>query len=144
MSQQIFSPFNTFDEIQRRLGRGIYPPRREASPARDNASWLPDVDIEEDDTRFVVLADVPGVAIGDLDITLTDNLLTIEGSREPAAPGEARRSSRKERATGKFSRQFYLPKSVDADAITARMDNGVLQIVIPKVETRQPRTIEIQ
>jgi HSP20 family protein len=105
--------------------------------------WIPPVDLFEDGDHFVLRADLPGVAEEDVSIELEDSILTISGERksEREVAGEGFR--RVERATGSFRRSLTLPDGVDADAVTAAFDRGVLEVRIPKPEQRKPRRIEI-
>jgi HSP20 family protein len=105
--------------------------------------WMPAMDLAETDEHFVLRADLPGMAEDDLKIELEDGTLTISGERK--AEHEARNEGfyRVERAFGTFSRSLTLPKGVDADAVTANFDRGVLEVRIPKPEERKPRRIEI-
>ena len=79
----------------------------------------------------------------DVSIELEDNLLTVSGERK-SEHGEGREGFyRVERAFGAFSRSLTLPKGVDAEAVSAAFDNGVLEVRIPKPEQRKPRRIAI-
>ena len=89
-------------------------------------------------------ADLPGMGEDDIKIELEDGTLTVSGERK--AEHEDRKSEgyyRVERAFGAFSRSLTLPKGVDAEAVTAKFDSGVLEVRIPKPEERKPRRIEI-
>lgn len=106
------------------------------------ADWTPRVDILEHSDRFVVDADVPGVAPDSIDIEMQDNVLTISGTRELAEEGEA--TLRRERPAGRFLRRFTLPVNVDGDAIEARCQHGLLQVTIPKQQKPAARRIEVE
>jgi HSP20 family protein len=105
--------------------------------------YIPAVDLFESGEHYVLRADLPGVAEEDVKIELEDSILTISGERksEREVAGEGFR--RVERATGSFRRSLTLPDGVDAEAITAGFDRGVLEVRIPKPEQRKPRRIEI-
>ena len=107
------------------------------------ADWVPVVDIREDKDRFVLHADIPGVAREDIDITMEDGVLSIRGERKLEEAGEDGQYKRVERAHGTFYRRFSLPDTADPDAINARCDKGVLEVVIPKREQVKPRRIEV-
>ncbi len=106
------------------------------------SDWVPPVDIIEQDNAFVILADVPGVDPGNIEINMENGVLSIKGER----PGsEDRRGlKRVERARGTFYRRFSLPDSADPEGITARSRFGVLEITIPKVEKIRPRRISVE
>jgi HSP20 family protein len=106
--------------------------------------WIPAMDLVETDDHFVLRADLPGLSEGDIQLELEDNVLTISGERK--AEHEQRKEGyyRVERATGSFRRSLTLPEGIDADAITAKFDKGVLEVRIPKPEERKPRKVQIQ
>ena len=107
-------------------------------------SWIPRVDVREENERFVVTADLPGVDGKNIEITADEGVLTISGQRgsEKKTAGEG--YERVERASGTFLRRFTLPESADAQAIKATHVNGVLEVSIPKRPQAQPRRIEVQ
>ena len=107
------------------------------------AEWVPAVDIEEHTDKYVLHADVPGVDPSAIEITLEDGVLTLSGSRDKAVEQKDVDSRRVERATGRFVRRFTLPESVDAESVTAKGKHGVLDIVIPKRASAQPRKITV-
>ncbi|MDY6813646.1 MAG: Hsp20/alpha crystallin family protein [Pseudomonadota bacterium] len=107
------------------------------------SQWTPAVDVREEEGRFVIYADVPGVQPGDIEVTMEHGILTLRGERRLEQPEAENGFSRIERAWGSFYRRFSLPDTADAEAISARTENGVLQIVIPKRPETQPRRIEV-
>jgi HSP20 family protein len=107
------------------------------------AEWTPAVDIEEYADKFVLYADVPGVDLKSVEVTLEKGVLTLSGAREKAAQSNGVEARRVERATGRFFRRFSLPDTVDGEAVTARGANGVLEVVIPKRAQAQPRKITV-
>lgn len=145
MSQLIYSPFGALNQLQRELNRVFEHRGDDDEPTFFEAgNWVPQVDIKEDENGFYVFADVPGVEAGNVDITLDKNVLTIKGSRALESDSAEKGYKRRERVTGTFVRQFSLPDSADGDAITAKMTNGVLEVVIPRGEKHKPRTITVQ
>lgn len=145
MSQLIYSPFGALDQLHRELNRVFEDDRSSGEPAfYESGNWIPQVDIKEDESAFHVSADVPGVDAKDVDITLDRDVLTIKGSRASDSETSSKGYKRRERVTGTFVRRFTLPESADGEAITAKMNNGVLEVVIPKGEKHRPRTITVQ
>ena len=134
MHRELLNEFNRFFE------------RANGSDASSGATsdWMPAVDIEEHADKFVLLADVPGVDPKSIEITLEQGLLTLAGSRERKVEQEGVEARRTERASGRFFRRFTLPDTVDGEGVTAKGDNGVLAIVIPKRPTAQPRRIAVR
>ena len=105
--------------------------------------WSPAVDIREDQDSYTLYADVPGVEAKDIEITMENGVLTIKGERKWENADERNGFKRMERARGSFYRRFSLPDSVDPEKITARGNNGVLEVVIPKLEKLHPRRIPV-
>ncbi len=89
-------------------------------------------------------ADVPGVDAADIDVSMEDGTLTIAGERRGEDRPDFEGVQRFERATGKFARRFTLPESADAQNVTARTQNGILEISIPKQPEVQPRRITVE
>ena len=140
MNLQRFEPFSFINALNRDFNR--FPANRLQSAAAD---WIPAVDILEENDRFVLRADLPGVSVDDIDVTMEDGLLSISGERARESSETEDGVRRFERRVGKFVRRFSLPDTADADNITARNVNGVLEIAIPKqaeVDTTRRITVE--
>jgi HSP20 family protein len=108
------------------------------------SNWSPAVDIEEQTSRFVITADVPGVAPEDIEVTMENGILTIKGERNEEQNVERAGFRRAERVSGSFYRRFSLPDSANPEKISAHGKNGVLEIVIPKGEKAQARRISVK
>jgi HSP20 family protein len=111
--------------------------------AAELSDWAPAVDIKEEDNRFLIRADVPGVAAGDIEITMDSGTLSLQGRRETTSEEEKDGLRRVERVSGRFYRRFALPDTADAEGIKADCKDGVLEISIPKQAKSQPRRIQI-
>lgn len=107
------------------------------------SQWAPRVDIQEENTRFVIYADIPGVDPAEIEIQMDKGILTIKGERKTASSEENTQFSRVERSHGVFYRRFSLPDSADAAGITATGNQGVLEISIPKKPETTPRRIQV-
>jgi HSP20 family protein len=105
--------------------------------------WIPPMDLVETEDHFVLRADLPGLAEEDIKIELEDNVLTVSGERKAESEEREEGFYRVERSFGSFSRTLTLPEGVDADAITASFDKGVLEVKIAKPEERKPRRVTI-
>ena len=101
------------------------------------------MDLLETPEHFVLRADLPGVSEEDVSIELEDTVLTVSGERKSEHEAGGEGFHRVERASGRFSRALTLPKGVDAEAVTASFDRGVLEVRIPKPAERKPRRISI-
>ncbi|MCB1568814.1 MAG: Hsp20/alpha crystallin family protein [Xanthomonadales bacterium] len=108
------------------------------------SQWAPRVDIQEEDGRFVIFADVPGVDPADIEIHMDKGILSIKGERKTASSEDSAKFSRVERAHGVFYRRFSLPDSANAEGVTATGRHGVLEISIPKKPETTPRRIQVQ
>lgn len=106
--------------------------------------WRPAVDILEENDRFVILADLPGVDPKDIEVTMERGVLIIKGERKLEKDPNQECYRRVERAHGTFYRRFSLPDSADPDRIEANSRNGVLEIILPKRQKVQPKKITIQ
>jgi HSP20 family protein len=104
---------------------------------------MPPVDLVEADDHFVLKADLPGLAEGDVNIEVQEGTLTISGERKAEHEQREKGWYRIERSFGRFSRSLTLPDGVDPDRIEASFSHGVLEVRIPKPEERKPRRIEI-
>jgi HSP20 family protein len=105
----------------------------------------PLTDVVENEREIRVVAEVPGMKAEDLDLDLENNVLTIRGEKreERNEADEQGTYHLAERRYGQFSRSFVLPRDVDADAIEASFEDGVLTVRIPKSERARRRRIEI-
>jgi HSP20 family protein len=107
-------------------------------------AWAPALDISERKDAYLVTVELPGVETDDLEITLEDGLLTIQGERHFAHDSSEQQFHRIERRYGAFRRSITLPAQVQAEQIEASFDNGVLQVVVPKMEEAKPKRIRVR
>ena len=105
--------------------------------------WMPRVDIQEEDTRFAIFADIPGVDPKDIEITMEKGILSIKGERKSETSEQNGKLTRTERSHGLFYRRFALPDVANADGIQASGKNGVLEVSIPKRPEVAPRRINV-
>jgi HSP20 family protein len=105
--------------------------------------WVPAMDLVESGDQFVLRADLPGMSEEDIQIELEDGTLTVSGERKAEHTESKDGYHRVERAFGSFSRSLTLPEGIDAEAVSASFDKGVLEVQIPKPEERKPRKISI-
>lgn len=119
-------------ELKPTAGEGIRP----------GPVFIPAVDILEDPTGITIVADMPGVDGKNVDVDLKDNQLTITGRIDPVE-GEKEVSLYKEFLYGDYIRQFTLSYVIDQNKITAKMEDGVLRLILPKVEKMKPQKIKV-
>ena len=113
-----------------------------ADDSVSNGTWAPPVDVAEENEKIMVKVEVPGMDEKDIKVHFEDGVLTVSGERQFERKDD-RNYYRIERSYGSFTRTFTLPRSVDANAITANYRNGILEIEIPKKDEAKPRQIEI-
>ena len=139
-----YKPHSLIDELQREFFHNLAPWRQASDQSFVQTSdWVPRVDIKEDEQRFIVYVDVPGVTPKDIEISMKENVLSVKGKRESIQEEKKDSFSRVERTLGSFYRQFTLPESAAGDQICAKSKYGVLEITIPKQEKAKPRTITV-
>ena len=109
-----------------------------------STSWGLALDVAENDDAFIVTASVPGMNPDDLDITITDNVLTIKGETRADETIEEENYHIRERRYGSFGRSITLPVTVDSDNVDANYENGVLTLTVPKAEEMKPRRITVK
>jgi HSP20 family protein len=139
-----FEPWTFVDLLQRdfdRLGQHRGVTRNDHDPVVD---WIPAVDILEEKNRFLLRADVPGVNPEDIDVSMESGVLNISGERRAEPRAEEVGKQRIERATGRFFRHFTLPESADAESVSAKCSNGILEVSIPKLPEIQSRRITVE
>jgi HSP20 family protein len=149
MAMVRYEPWNLLDKFQDELGRlGLFDQIRREAADGDNSNvvtshWRPAVDIREEAERYVIEADLPGIDPKDIEITMEQGVLTIKGERSSEKEETHEGYRRVERVRGTFYRRFSLPDSADAEHIEAKGKNGVLEIVLPKLQKVQPRKISV-
>ena len=129
---RLFSTF--FDTPTSRAGNGGTTASRR---------WIPAMDLVEAGEHFVLKADLPGISESDVNIEVENNVLTIAGERKTEHEEKHEGYYRLERATGAFARSLTLPEGIDAEAVKATFDNGVLEVRIPKPEEAKPQRVQI-
>ncbi|MFZ5637200.1 MAG: Hsp20/alpha crystallin family protein [Pseudomonadota bacterium] len=131
------------DDLKQIFDRFLNPADNADESAVVTSQWVPRVDIKEEADRFLILADLPGVAPQDVEVLMDKGILSIKGERKTESVEQSERFSRIERRYGSFHRRFALPDTADADGITATGHNGVLEISIPKRPESTPRRIQV-
>ncbi len=110
----------------------------------DGQSWGPAVDLYEYQDHYTMFAEIPGVDAEGVEVTHVGNALTIRGERRnPVGEGEDIRPVRNERRFGAFCRTVNLPGDIDADRLSARCADGVLEITIPKSPSSMPKAVRV-
>ena len=124
----------------------VWQERLERLSAHHPDSWTPPIDVYETEDRYVIAAEVPGLAREDVDLAVEDSRLTIRGQRldRPATAGDVVHFHQVERGHGSFARTFEFASKIDVDAVEADLTNGVLTITLPKAARPPARKIEVR
>jgi HSP20 family protein len=139
MSVSRWDPFQDLLAIQDEMNQ-VFGRARQGQGGR---VWAPALDISERKEAYVVTVEVPGINPDDLDITLEDGLLTIQGERHFTDDAADQNFHRVERRYGSFRRAITLPAHVMADEVEASFEDGVLRILVPKAEEAKPKRIQV-
>jgi HSP20 family molecular chaperone IbpA len=129
-------------EEKEMVGQGKKEVKRTGEEMRPGPVFMPAVDILENQNEIVMLADMPGVDGQDVDIDLRDDVLSVRGGVSLVA-GEKETPVYREFNWGDYFRQFTLGEVIDQEKISAKMENGVLRLVLPKKEKVRPKKIQV-
>jgi len=145
MALMRYEPLGLLNQLQREVNRLFETSRfGDEETGHTLADWMPAVDIKEEPNQFVIHADLPGVDLKDIEVTLENGVLTLKGQRASERKEETEQYRRVERVRGTFLRRFSLPDVADAEKVSAKCKDGVLEVIVPKREAAQPRRIAIE
>jgi HSP20 family protein len=142
-----WNPARELDTLQGEMNR-LFSTFFDTPTSAGNANgmtrrWIPAMDLVETAEHFILKADLPGMSESDITLEVENNVLTLAGERKTEHEAEAEGYYRIERASGAFSRSLTLPEGIDAEAVTATFDSGVLEVRIPKPANPKPRRVQI-
>lgn len=106
--------------------------------------WAPSLDVSETANSIVVKAELPGLEVKDIDVSLAGDLLTIKGEKRKEEEEKGEHYHYSERYYGSFQRSFRLPTTIQADKVEAKFEKGVLRITLPKTEEAKKKEIKIK
>lgn len=138
-----FDPLREFRELEDRWAGALRLPNM-SSELTNVSSFSPSVNTREGEYAYHVEVDLPGVKKEDIHVDLKDNVLTISGERKNKKEIKEKDYYKKESFYGKFQRSFTLPENTDAENIEANSQDGVLEVVIPKIERSKKETKKIK
>ena len=118
-------------------------PMPKEDTARSMWGWNPKVDVYEEDDHIVLKAELPGVDKKDIDVNVSNGVLTVKGERSIDNEVKEKNYFRKERSFGRFERSFTLPGEVDPEKIEADYKDGILKVSVPKPEDARPKQITV-
>ena len=111
---------------------------------RFKEEWLPMVDFSETKDKLVFKAELPGLEVKDIEVTVSGDILTIKGEKKREQEEQDEHYHSVERYYGSFQRSFPLPPKVKTDKIEAKFTNGVLRITLPKTEEAKKKVIDVK
>jgi HSP20 family protein len=134
----IWQEMNRLQRDMNRLFGDYVPGRVQTAPS------YPAMNVWADENSALITAEIPGIDKDDLEINVTGDTLSLSGERKLEELPEGARYHRQERTSGKFNRSVQLPYTVDVQKVKATFKNGVLQIVLPRVEAEKPKKIAVK
>ncbi len=137
-----WDPFREVVALQNRFNT-LFRDMKEAESPLTTASFVPAVDIYEDEKKVVLKLEIPGVEEKDLDVRVENNILTVKGERKFEAEEKEENFHRIERSYGSFYRAFTLPSTVDSEHVQASYTAGVLRLELMKKAEAQPKQIKV-
>ncbi|MGH9561223.1 MAG: Hsp20/alpha crystallin family protein [Terracidiphilus sp.] len=138
-----WDPFREVVALQNRMNTLFGNMNQENESPLTTASFVPAVDVYEDEKKVVLKLEVPGIAEKDLDVSVENNTLTVKGERKFEQEEKEENFHRIERRYGSFYRAFTLPTTVDTESINAKYDAGVLRLELKKRPEAQPKQIKV-
>ena len=140
-----WSPFRDMVGLQDEVNRlfDTFSRGNDNTPTLTEGVWSPVVDIYETKDEIIIDAELPGMTQKEINVTVIDNILTIKGEKKQEKEVKEENFHRVERSYGCFSRSFTLPVGVKSENIKATYKEGVLKVVLPKVEEAKPKQIAI-
>jgi len=140
--EENWDPWREFARVERDLGRQFG--WLSGVPARAAVGPAPAMNVRADHDQVTVTAELPGVSLEDVDVSVVGRRLTIRGERRTSEPAAGGRYHRREREAGRFGRAVNLPYPVEVSAVTAALKEGVLTITLPRATADRPRKITVQ
>ena len=138
-----WDPIRELDSLQGDMNRLFDRFFEGRSPNGGSRRWIPAMDLVETADALVLRGDLPGMSEDDVNIEIKDGVLTVSGERRSEHEEKREGFYRVERGYGSFSRALTLPDGVDADAVHASFDKGVLEVKIPKPAKTKPHRVQI-
>lgn len=138
-----WDPFREVNQLQGSLNRLFQEFNRGGDELTTSGSFVPAVDVYEDEHNVVLKMEVPGVDQKDIDIRLENSTLTVRGERKLEKEEKEENFHRIERRYGSFTRSFSLPNTVDTENVNANYENGILKVSLAKRAEAKPKQIKV-
>ncbi|MCD6285579.1 MAG: Hsp20/alpha crystallin family protein [Anaerolineae bacterium] len=136
------SSFSGIERLRREMNR--ISDQMDRDPLFGNVAGYPAMNAWTNDDGAIITAELPGINLDTLEISVHSDTMTLSGERNPEELGEGEAYHRRERSYGQFRRAFQLPFQIAADRVEATYDKGVLQITLPRAEADKPRKIQVR
>jgi len=145
-SLAVWQPFREMEEMGRHFddffGRPFLPAIWRRFPAEE-MEWSPAIDVTEEENKFLVKVELPGIKEEDVDVSVAGDMLTISGEKQKESETKKKGYYYRESSYGSFSRSVTMPSSVNAGKIEASYDKGVLEITLPKAPEVKTKKIKV-
>jgi HSP20 family protein len=138
------SPFADLNRIRNEIDRLFEDPFALTTGTSFFEGWQPSLDVYDDKDRITIKAELPGMKLEDIDVSVHGNVLAISGERKHEEEHKERESYRAERYFGRFQRSLTLPAAVDAGKVQATYKDGILTVECPKSEEAKPKQIQVK
>lgn len=138
-----WDPFREFATLQDRLNRVFQESPAQRDELMTTGTFIPPVDVYEDEHKITLKLEVPGIEEKDLDVRVENTTLTVRGERKFEREEKEENFHRIERRYGSFSRSFTLPNSIDTENVRASYENGVLRLELAKRAEAKPKQIKV-
>jgi HSP20 family protein len=143
MALTTWKPMSDLFDIHNEMSR-VFDDFFGRTPRRGSGGeWVPAVDISETPEEIFLRAEIPGASEKDVNVSVTDNVLTLKGEKRQESAAKGENYHRVERTYGAFQRSFSLPRNLKTENTTATFKNGVLTVCIPKAEEVKPKEIRV-
>jgi len=131
------------DEMERVFDRFVRDPF-DLVVHPEHRTWLPALDVIDNESEIVVKAEVPGMAAKDVNVSISGNRLILSGEKQESKEQKSEGCYISERSFGAFHRSIELPEGIDPDKVSAEQTDGVLTVRIPKLKTAKPKHIPVK
>jgi len=111
---------------------------------KEKDEWLPAFDIVENEKEYIVSAELPGMEVKDIDVTLSNGILIVKGEKKQEHEDKGEDYHRIERRYGSFHRSFRIPGKIKTDGVDANYKDGILKLTLPKTEESATKKIEVK
>jgi HSP20 family protein len=141
-----WNPFRELEDVSDSLNRIFGRHTARAEPDREMlavADWMPSVDISETDGAYLVKGEIPGVKKEDVNVTIQDGMLTVQGERKREKEEKGKKFHRVECSYGSFVRSFRVPDDADENKVKAEFKDGMINITLPKSEKAKTKAINV-